>query len=323
MKIGFHASLEQFSPQHLLKLVQQAQKAVFQAILSSDHFHPWSNKQGESGFAWSWLGAAMQATKLEFGIVNAPGQRYHPAIIAQAVATLDNMFPKRFWMSVGSGQAINENITGERWPSKEERNIRLKESVEVMWKLWEGEYITHKGKVHVENAKLFTKPTQTPTVIGAALTEKTAKWLSEWADGMITISKPLEELKKMVTAFRENGTEKPMVLKVQVSYADTEEKALEGAWHQWKNNIFPSKLISNLDTPAQFDTIGEKVRKEDLREHVIISHQAEPFIDKIKTYSDMGFEKIIIHNVNEEQEAFIKFFGKEIIPAFKEQEVSL
>lgn len=319
MKLGYHASHEQFSPRHLLDLVQKAEVAGFKAILSSDHFHPWSDKQGESGFAWSWLGAAMQATNLEFGVVNAPGQRYHPAIIAQAVATLDEMFPKRFWLCAGSGQALNENITGERWPPKEERNARLKESVEVMRKLWTEDYVSHTGHVTVENAKLFTKPTHIPSVYGAALTEKTAKWLSGWADGLITISKPIKELEKMVTAFRssEENKKKPMILKVQLSYSNSEEEALEGAWEQWKNNIYPSKLISEIDTAEQFDALGEKVRKEDLREHVIIGSKPEKFIEKIREFEKLGFEKIILHNVNKEQEKFIEFFGKEVLPAFK------
>lgn len=317
MKIGFHASHEQFTPSRLLKLVQQAEKAGFQAVLSSDHFHPWSNKQGESGFAWSWLGAAMQATNMEFGVVNAPGQRYHPAIIAQAVATLDEMFPDRFWLCSGSGQALNENITGDKWPPKEHRNARLKESVEVMQELWRGDYVTHKGIVKVENAKLFTPPTNIPTVFGAALTPETAAWLASWADGLITINKPMEELKKMVSSFRDNGgAGKPMVLKTQISYAPTEEQALDGAYEQWKNNIFPSKVTSEFITPEQFDDIGEKVRKEDLREHVIIGNKPEIFVERIRSFAEMGFDKIILHNVNEGQETFIDFFGKEVLPAF-------
>ena len=319
MKVGFHASHEQFSPRHLLDLVQKAEQAGFEAAMSSDHFHPWSALQGESGFAWSWLGAAMQATKLEFGVVNAPGQRYHPAIIAQAVATLDEMFPKRFWLCSGSGQALNENITGEKWPAKEIRNARLQESVEVMRRLWrEDDYVTHKGIIDVERAKLFTKPTHIPTVFGAALTEKTAHWLSTWADGLITVSKPVDELKKMIEAFRSGGGEgKPMVLKVQISYSKNYDDALEGAWEQWKNNIYPSKLISEISTPEQFDALGAKVRKEDLEENVIIGDKPEIFIQKIKAFQELGFEKIIIHNVNREQEEFVDFFGREVLPTFK------
>ena len=190
MSIGFHISHEQFSPHNLLRLAILAEKAGFDSILSSDHFHPWSKEQGECGFAWSWLGAAMQATKMEFGIVNAPGQRYHPAIIAQAVATLDNMFPNRFWYCAGSGEAINENITGEKWPPKKIRNERLKESVSIMKDLWVGKKITFNGHIKIENAQLYTRPKKTPKVYGAALTEKTAAWLSDWSDGLITVSKP-------------------------------------------------------------------------------------------------------------------------------------
>ncbi|NJW53278.1 TIGR03885 family FMN-dependent LLM class oxidoreductase [Salinimicrobium oceani] len=320
MKIGFHASHEQFSPRHLLDLVQKAEEAGFRAVLSSDHFHPWSDEQGESGFAWSWLGAAMQATNLEFGIVNAPGQRYHPTIIAQAAATLDEMFPGRFFMCSGSGQLLNENITGEKWPSKRNRNIRLQEAVEVMRRLWkEEDYINHEGMFTVERAKLFTKPIQPPMIFGAAITEKTAAWLSSWADGLITISKPVDELQKMVEAFQgAEGANKPMTLKVQISYDKDREKALTGAWKQWRNNIYPSKLIADIDSPEKFDALGANTRKEDLEKHVIIGNKPETFIEKIREFKAMGFEKIIIHNVNKQQEAFIEFFGQEVLPEFKQ-----
>ncbi len=317
MRIGFHASHEQFTPSHLLKLVQRAEKAGFQAILSSDHFHPWSNEQGESGFAWSWLGAAMQATSLDFGIVNAPGQRYHPAIIAQAVATLEEMFPGRFWLCSGSGQALNENITGEKWPPKHQRNARLKESVEIMRELWKGEYVSRKGLIQIEKARLYTLPRELPSVYGAAMTEKTARWLGDWADGMITVSKPPEELEKVVSAFRERaGQSKPLVLKVQLSYDPSPEKALELAWEQWRNNIFPSKLLGELHTPDQFDDLGAMVRPEDLKKHVLIGSHPDDFLEHLRAYKSLGVDTVILHNVNEHQEAFIDFFEKELLPAY-------
>ena len=139
--IGFHASHEQIDPRSLLAAVQAAEAAGFQAAMCSDHFSPWSARQGESGFAWSWLGAALQATSLSFGVVNAPGQRYHPAIIAQAAATLAQMFPDRFWVALGSGEAMNEHITGERWPAKSVRNARLRECVDIMRALFAGETV--------------------------------------------------------------------------------------------------------------------------------------------------------------------------------------
>jgi len=204
---GYHASHEQFKPSELVALVQQAESVGFRHSLCSDHYYPWSETQGESGFAWSWLGAAMQATSMSYGIVNAPVQRYNPAIIAQAVATLCEMFPERFWIAVGSGQFLNEHINGEKWPSKDIRNERLKECVDIMRALWPGEMVSHKGHVVVEEAKLYTRPNYMPTVIGAAITRKTARWVGSWADGMITTSKPYEELKATIDAFREGGGE--------------------------------------------------------------------------------------------------------------------
>ena len=158
--------------------------------MCSDHFAPWSTRQGESGFAWSWLGAALQATSLSFGVVSAPGQRYHPAIIAQAAATLAQMYPGRFWMALGSGEALNEHITGERWPEKPVRNARLRECVDVMRALFAGETVTHRGLVRVDRARLWTLPETPPPLIGAAVSAATAAWVGGWADGLVTINQP-------------------------------------------------------------------------------------------------------------------------------------
>ena len=156
--VGWHASHEQIPPSELLRTVQLAEQAGFDAAMSSDHFSPWSERQGESGFAWSWLGAAMATTDLPFGVVTAPGQRYHPAIIAQAAATLGEMFPGRFWMALGTGEASNEHITGDRWPAKDIRNRRLAECVAVIRALLAGEEVSHDGLVRVDRARLYTLP---------------------------------------------------------------------------------------------------------------------------------------------------------------------
>src|SRR5215207_10018496 len=170
-QVGYHASHEQFAPSELLRYIGSAEQAGFAAGMSSDHFTPWSEKQGQSGFAWSWLGAAMQATDLPFGMVCAPGQRYHPAIIAQAAATLAEMFPGRLWCAFGSGQYMNEHITGTGWINKPDRNARLLECVKVIRALWGGETVSLRGKyITVDEAKLYTRPAQIPLVLGAAIT---------------------------------------------------------------------------------------------------------------------------------------------------------
>ena len=155
---GFHASHEQVHPSALLAAVQRAEEAGFDAAMSSDHFSPWSARQGQSAFAWSWLGAALQSTSLPFGVVNAPGQRYHPAIIAQAIGTLGEMYPGRFWAALGTGEASNEHITGDRWPRKEVRNARLRECVDIIRALLRGEEVSHDGLVTRRPGPVWTPP---------------------------------------------------------------------------------------------------------------------------------------------------------------------
>ncbi|MCF2488136.1 TIGR03885 family FMN-dependent LLM class oxidoreductase [Dyadobacter sp. CY347] len=315
IQIGYHASHEQFKPSELTEFAQLAQAAGFTSALSSDHYYPWSEAQGESGFAWSWLGAAMQATNLSFGIVNAPGQRYHPAIIAQAVATLCEMFPRRFWIAVGSGQFLNEHINGEKWPSKAERNQRLKESVDIMRALWAGETVTQNGLVNVYDAKLYTLPGYMPDVIGAAITEQTAEWVGGWADGMITTSRPPAELARMVEAFHRGGGEgKPVYLKVQLSYDVTLERALAGAHQQWRNNVFPSSLLADIRSPAGFDSTGLMVRPEDMFQAVRVSDSLDQHTEWLAQDIAAGVTHLYLHNVNLEQKLFIEKFGKNVIP---------
>src|SRR5215203_1042471 len=174
---GFHASQEQVHPSELLAAVQRAEEAGFDAAMSSDHFSPWSERQGESGFAWSWLGAALQATALPFGVVTAPGQRYHPAVTAQAAATLTAMFPGRFWMALGTGEFSNEHITGAGWPSKLQRKARLGECVTVIRDLLAGDVVDHDGLVRVDRARLWTLPDAPPELFGAAVSVETARWV--------------------------------------------------------------------------------------------------------------------------------------------------
>src|SRR4029453_16191359 len=153
---GIHCSHEQIPPADLLTAVIAAERAGFDAAMCSDHFSPWSERQGQSGFAWSWLGAALQATNLSFGVVNAPGQRYHPAIIAQAIGTLSSMYPGRFWAALGTGEYSNEHITGDVWPRKDVRNARLRESVDVIRDLLNGEEVSRDGLITVDRARLWT-----------------------------------------------------------------------------------------------------------------------------------------------------------------------
>jgi len=202
---GIHASHEQVHPSRLLAAVCQAERAGFTAAMSSDHFSPWSRRQGQSAFAWSWLGAALQATNLPFGVVSAPGQRYHSAVIAQAIGTLSTMYPGRFWAALGTGEASNEHITGAGWPRKDVRNARLRECVDIIRALLAGEEVSHDGLVRVDRARVWTRPDEPPPLLGAAVSVRTARWCAEWADGLITVSAATDRLKQLVGAYRDAG----------------------------------------------------------------------------------------------------------------------
>jgi probable non-F420 flavinoid oxidoreductase len=315
--IGFHASHEQIDPRSLLDAVQAAEAVGFRAAMCSDHFSPWSRSQGESGFAWSWLGAALQATSLSFGVVNAPGQRYHPAIIAQAAATLAQMFPGRFWVALGSGEAMNEHITGERWPVKSARNERLRECVDIMRALFAGETVSHHGLVRVDRARLWTLPEKPPPLIGAAVSEATAAWVGSWADGLVTINQPKEKLERMIRAFRENGGDgKPLFLQIHVAYGRNEESALGIAYDQWRTNVFPPSICWDLELPEMFEAAAQFVRPEDLNGPVLISAHAGQFIDWLAEFAELGFKRIYVHHVGKEQRAFIDVFGERVLPTF-------
>src|SRR5918997_3715854 len=208
--VGFHASHEQIHPAELLTAVRAAEQAGFTAAMCSDHLSPWSERQGQSAFAWSWLGSALQATSLPFGVVSAPGQRYHPVIIAQAIATLGAMYEGRFWVALGSGEASNEHVTGQAWPRKELRNARLLECVEIIRALLAGEEVSHDGLVTVDRAKVWTLPRTMPKLIGPAVSVATARWAGSWADGLITINAEPATLREMIDAYRSAGGSGPL-----------------------------------------------------------------------------------------------------------------
>ena len=312
---GYHASHEQFAPDDLLTYVRRAEECGFTDVLASDHFQPWSERQGEAGFVWSWLGAAMESTSMTYGTVNAPGYRYHPAVVAQAAATLRLMYPERFWLSVGSGELLNEHVTGEKWPAKEDRNAKLEECVDVVRRLWDGETVTHHGRVTVEEATLYSRPDTAPPVVGAALSEPTARWLAEWADGMVTIgTTDHDRLKRRVRAFRDRAPDKPVYLKVQLSYDEGEEAALEGAYEQWRTNCVPGPVTENLRTTEQFDAVGETVTQDQVRNNVRVSADLERHVEWLREDLSIGFEKIFLHNVNRNQEQFVEEFGDRVLP---------
>ncbi|WP_150306792.1 TIGR03885 family FMN-dependent LLM class oxidoreductase [Planctomonas psychrotolerans] len=314
---GFHASHEQIDPGTLLRNVQKAESVGFDAAMCSDHIAPWSARQGESGFAWSWLGAAMQATSLSFGVVNAPGQRYHPAIIAQAAATLESMYPGRFWVALGSGEAANEHITGGGWPRKSIRNARLRECVDIIRALHRGEEVSHDGLVTVDRARLWTLPETPPPLIAVAVSTETVAWAAEWADGAATINQPIDDLRAWVDAYRSAGGRGELALQVHLSYAETDAEALAIAHDQWRANVFGPPLAWDIDSVEGFDEAAAYVKPEDMAASVVISADPDEHVRRLEEFASLGFDRIYLHHVGKEQDRFIDVFGERVLPRLR------
>jgi coenzyme F420-dependent glucose-6-phosphate dehydrogenase len=322
-RIGYHASHEQFPPGELLRLVQRAESAGFTAAMCSDHFHPWSEAQGQSGHAWTWLGSAMATTRLPFACVTALVGRYHPAVIAQAVATLSSMHGHRFTLVAGSGEALNEAMTGERWPSKPERNKRLRAAVESMRVLWRGETIRQSEPdvgFRIEQARLYTVPDGMPKVFVAAVSEETARWAAGWADGLVTLSQAEDRHHDVLRAFRDaGGKDKPAWVQVKLSYDETDEKAIEGAHEQWRTNVLEGEVSEELRTPKQFEDAAKTVTPEHVRKAVRVSRDLGQHAEWLRGDLEAGFDALMLHNVNRAQALFIDAFARGVLPNLLEK----
>ncbi len=313
--IGFHCSHEQHAPSALLDLAMRAERAGFAAAMCSDHFFPWSARQNHAGFAWSWLGAALARTALSFGTVCAPGQRYHPAVIAQAAATLADMFPDRFWLAVGSGEAVNELITGEPWPDKPARNARLKECVDVMRALWAGETVTHDGRLRVYQARLYSLPPKPPVVVAAALTTATARWAGSWADALITVSGDRSHQRGMLDAFRSGGGEgKPAFLQAVVAFGRTDDESARAAHDQWRQAALDPVSLAELPSVAAFDSATRDIAVPEVAARVRVSADPQRHVDWLRGDLEMGFTRVYVHNVVRDHDRFFDVWGERVLP---------
>lgn len=317
-RFGFHASHEQIAPGQLLEDVRTAEQVGFETAMCSDHFTPWSNAQGESGFAWSWLGAALASTGLSYGVVTAPGQRYHPAVHAQMIATLAQMFPGRFWAALGSGQAMNEHVTGGTWPAKAVREERLLECVEIIRALLAGHEVTHRGLVTVDRARLWSRPDRPPPLLGAAVTPRTAAWAASWADGLITVNQPLEVLREVVDAYRSNGGTGPVRLQVHVSWAPTDAEAVAVAHEQWAPALVGGPVGWELATPEEFEQVASYVRADDVHPSVLASSDPARHVAWLVALAGLGFDDVLVHHVGKDQGAFLATYGEHVLPALRE-----
>lgn len=320
IQISYHASHEQFSPRTLLGYAVQAEQSGWDAVFSSDHIHPWSPQQGQSGFMWAWLGAALQATKrISCACITVPGGwRYSPAIAAQAIATLGEMFGDRFpYVALGSGEALNEGVVGERWPDKASRAARLDEAASIVRRLLRGESVTHSGAVRVENARLWSRPATAPKLFGAALTAATAERVSRWADGLLTASPDLGSLKDILSAFRRASPAGPLHAKIDLSWAATEAEALDQAHQQWRMHCLDRAALHDLRTPEEFEQAARDIKREEIRRVVLVSSDLSQHVRWLRERVELGCTSIDLHNVGRNQEEFIRAFGAHVLPELR------
>lgn len=317
--IGFHASHEQIAPSALLDAVIGAERAGFDGAMCSDHLAPWTRAQGESGFALSWIAAALARTDFSIGMVNAPGQRYHPVMIAQAFATLEEMFPGRFWAAMGSGEAVNEHVTGEGWPAKDIRNERLRESVDVIRRLMAGEEVDHDGLVRVHRARVWSLPAEPPPLFATAVSAETAEWAASWAQGLATVAQEPAALQRVVDSYRDAGGTGPCTLQVHVSLAETDEAAFAIARDQWTNGLLSPPTTWDLEQPEDFEAAVAELDKEGLRKSVLIDHDVSALAGRIADLVEIGFDRVYVHHVGTEQSRFLDASASELIPALKER----
>ena len=229
------------------------------------------------------------------------------------------MFPGRLWVALGTGEASNEHITGERWPPKPVRNARLRECVDVMRALFAGETVSHDGLVKVDRARLYTHPSEPPPLVGAAVSAETARWVGGWADGLITVNQPREQLERVVAAFREGGGDgKRLCLQVHLSYARDEATALAIAHEQWRTNVFDPPIPWDLELTEHFDEAARHVRPEDMHGPVLISSDIQRHVAWLADLLELGFDEVYLHHVGQEQREFIAAFAEHVLPALSE-----
>jgi coenzyme F420-dependent glucose-6-phosphate dehydrogenase len=316
-RIGYAAMLEQFHPTDLLDWCAQAESAGFEAgFMVSEHFHPWTPEQGQSAFAWAFMGALGLRTSLRFGTaVTCPGFRYHPAVIAHAAATLGAMYPGRFFLGLGAGEALNEHVIAPVWPEVPIRSAMMFEAIEVIDKLFSGQVVRHDGKYFtLERAKLYTRPPddQRVPIYVATAGPVNAKKTGKFADGLITVGAADEKMEMIWGKFEEGRREAgkqgvgPKFLQIHISWARTEEAAMDGGMA-----FFPKQDIKN---PEDFAGIAKLVRPEDFKNRVMISSDLEAHTKHIQHYVDMGYDEIHLHNVGRNQAEFIDVFGREVLP---------
>ncbi len=323
-KIGYAAMLEQFGPQEVVGYSADAEAHGFDGVMAADHFQPWVPQQGNASFVWNVMTAIGERTKGDVGPgVTCPSFRMHPAIVAQASATLAAMYPGRHWLGIGSGEALNEHVVAGYWPETPERIARMFEAIEIIKKLFgsRDRDVKHEGKYFkLETTRLWTMPVEAPPVYIATAGPVTAKKTGQYAEGLITVGAPESKLEmirqKCEEGCREAGKDPnafKYILQLHLSWAPTDEEALANAMTEWPNGgmKFPKQ---DIRSPHDLDQMAKLVRAEDFEGRMLISSDTEQHRAQIQKFLDLGFDQIYLHNVGRNQTEWIETFGRDVLP---------
>ncbi|MDO5739529.1 MAG: TIGR03557 family F420-dependent LLM class oxidoreductase [Ornithinimicrobium sp.] len=326
LTIGYAAMLEQFHPTEAVRLTALAEKHGFSGCMAADHFQPWVPAQGQSAFVWNVLTAVGERTTGDLGPgVVCPSFRWHPALVAQAAATLEAMYPGRSWLGVGAGEALNEHVIAGYWPEAGERSRRMFEAVELMNNLftrseagrdtkWSGEFFT------METTRLWTMPEHAPPILVATAGPINARKTGRLADGIITVGAPLSKIEMLFGKFAEGAREAgkdpdtmPRVLQLHLSWAETDEQAMANAMTEWPNGgmKFPK---ADIRSPHDFAEMAKLVRPEDFEGRMVISSDPDVHRAHIQKFVDLGFDRVYLHNVGRNQDEWLEVFGREVLP---------
>lgn len=326
LTIGYAAMLEQFHPRDAVELAVHAESRGFSGVMAADHFQPWVPQQGQSAFVWNVLAAIGERTVGDLGPgVTAPTFRWHPAVVAQASATLAAMYPGRHWLGIGSGEALNEHIVARYWPEAPERINRMFEAIEIITKLFAGSLagkdVKHAGEFYkLESTRLWTMPEAPPDILVATAGPVTARRAGRHADGLITVGAPVEKIAGLFERFeagaREAGKDPatlPKVLQLHLSWAPTDAEALANAMTEWPNGgmKFPK---ADIRSPFEFAQIAKLVRPEDFDGRMVISADPDLHRAEIQRFIDLGFDRIYLHNVGRNQREWIDVFAADVLP---------
>jgi G6PDH family F420-dependent oxidoreductase len=315
MRIGYFLSTEEYGPDALLAQAAAAERAGFEALWISDHFHPWNDEQGNSPFVWSMIGAISQVCSLPVTTaVTCPTVRIHPAVVAQAAATSGQLLGGRFTLGVGSGEALNEHILGGPWPTVDRRLEMLEEAVDLIRRLWSGDVVTWEGRHYrVDHARIYNLPDQPPEIYVSGFGPKAIDVAARIGDGYVNTAPDAD----MVSRFKDGSGGKPAHAGAKVAYAPTAEEGWGHAHRLWPNAGLPGELAQVLPTPEHFEQASQLVTEESTRESVVAGDDPERHLEQVQQYADAGYDALYVANMGPHHQEMIEFYGERVLPEFR------